>query len=192
MSATAVTTHSGLHEALLAVQADTPTLPKNAINPHFKSKYTPLDTVVETMGPILQRHGLTWMSKPSISAQGAPALAYKLTHAASGQFEEGEMLLLSKGDPQGQGSALTYARRYSMTAVLNIVADEDVDGNEPAEPAPPKPPKKLTAAQLAKVKERLTGVTLEDLTIQLSAQGLDVIDYAAPAQAKIILEALGV
>jgi hypothetical protein len=118
-----------LYSALLGVKAEIRTLPKDAVNPHFKSKYTPLDTIVEHVEPILTKHGLVWITKPCRDSTGSPALAYRLAHAESGQTEDGEMpLLLSKNDPQGQGSAITYARRYALCAVLNLVADVDDDG----------------------------------------------------------------
>lgn len=122
--------HKNLHEALLAFQAEAPTLPKDATNPHFKSKFTPLDTIVETVRPLLAKHGLTWQAFPSFGPNGEPALRYKLAHAATGEVEQDTMpLLLAKNDPQGLGAGLTYARRYSLTAVLNLVSDEDDDGN---------------------------------------------------------------
>jgi hypothetical protein len=120
---------AGLLAAMLAVQGEAPTLPKDATNPHYRSKYTPLDTIVETIGPILHRHGLVWSTLPGTDAHGAPALTYRLAHAATGEVLEGTMpLLLSKQDAQGQGSAITYARRYALCAVLNLVADDDDDG----------------------------------------------------------------
>ena len=117
--------------ALLAVQAAAPTLAKNADNPAFKgSKYVPLDTIVETIGPLLAEHGLVWTTLPGRADDGVPVLSYRLIHAATGETLAGEMpLLLSKQDAQGMGSAITYARRYSITAVLNLVADVDDDGN---------------------------------------------------------------
>jgi hypothetical protein len=122
--------HKSLLEALLAVQAEAPPLKKDATNPHFKSKYTPLDTVVETIGPILNKHGLTWRTFPTTNEHGQPALRYRLQHVASGEMDEDVMpLLLGKDDSQGLGSALTYARRYSLCAVLNLVADDDDDGH---------------------------------------------------------------
>jgi hypothetical protein len=61
-------------------------------------------------------------------------LAYRLVHAATGDALEGSMpLMLKSADPQGQGSALTYARRYSIMAVLGLVPDEDDDGNRAQE-----------------------------------------------------------
>jgi hypothetical protein len=121
-----------LLEAMLAVQSEAPTLRKDATNPHYRSRYTPLDTIVETIGPILTRHGLVWTTLPGRDpVHGDHALNYRLAHAATSEKLEGWMpLLLSKPDAQGQGSAITYARRYALCAVLNLVADDDDDGND--------------------------------------------------------------
>lgn len=114
--------------ALLAVQAEAPPLKKSAENPHFRSKFAPLDKIVETINPILHKHGLVWSTLPGHDEYG-PALTYRLAHAESGEVLEGTMpLLLSKQDAQGQGSAITYARRYALCAVLNLVAEDDDDG----------------------------------------------------------------
>lgn len=127
----AATETAGLLTAMLAVQSEAPTLKKSAANPAFKgSKYAPLDEIVETVGPILIKHGLVWSTLPGSDTQGQPSLTYRLSHAPTGESIEGTMpLLLSKDDAQGQGSAITYARRYSLCAVLNLVADDDDDGN---------------------------------------------------------------
>jgi hypothetical protein len=121
----------GLLDAMLAVQAEAPTLKKDGVNPHFRSKYAPLDTIVETINPLLVKNGLVWSTMPSFDATtGEPTLKYELAHAPSRESKDGEMkLLLSKGDPQGQGSAITYARRYALVSVLNLVADDDDDGH---------------------------------------------------------------
>lgn len=124
---------TGLLHALLAVQAEAPTLPKNATNPHYKSKFCPLDTIVETVGPLLAKNELVWTTLPGRDDHGDPALTYRLCHAPSGEAIQGTMpLLLSKADAQGQGSAITYARRYAICAVLNLVADDDDDGHRAA------------------------------------------------------------
>lgn len=116
--------------ALSAFQAAVPPMPKDAKNPAFRSKYTSLDAIVERVGPILAENGLVWSTFPCVSDAGIPSLRYSLSHAASGESTGGTMsLLLSKSDPQGQGSAITYARRYALTCVLNLAADEDDDGN---------------------------------------------------------------
>jgi hypothetical protein len=118
-----------LAEALLAVQADTPALQKNAINPHFRNRYISLDALMEQTLPVLNKHGVVLLQHPT-QVEGLPALRTKLLHAASGEFDEDTMLLsAAKPDPQGQGSAITYARRYSLMSILGLVADEDDDGN---------------------------------------------------------------
>jgi hypothetical protein len=126
---------ASLYEAILAVQGEVGTLPKDATNPHFRSKYLSLDTLVERITPYLSKNGLIWQTFPT-AVDGQPALKYMLTHVPSEQREGDTMLLpLSKNDMQGLGSALTYARRYSLCAVLNLVADDDDDGNAAARPA---------------------------------------------------------
>lgn len=127
---------SGLYDAILALQAEAPKLAKDAENPHFKSKYASLDGIVEKVGPLLVKHDLVWTTEPTFirefdgSSTPIPALRYTLTHAPSGESLEGTMPLLpTKPDPQGLGSALTYARRYSICSVLNLVGEDDDDGN---------------------------------------------------------------
>lgn len=127
-AAAAEASTGSLLSALLAVQAEAPVLPKDKTNPHFKSRFTGLDTIVELIGPLLAKHRLVWSAHPSMR-EGSPVLAYSLSHADTGEAMADTMpLLLSKGDMQGLGSALTYARRYALTTVLNLVADEDDDG----------------------------------------------------------------
>lgn len=122
-----------LYQALLAVQAELPHLQKTAINPHFHSKYVPLEDLHEVVLPILHKHGLVWVTMPMLGGVGdtpQACLHYRLIHAESGHEIEGLMpLVLGKNDPQGQGSAITYARRYALMAVLGLVADNDDDGN---------------------------------------------------------------
>jgi hypothetical protein len=122
---------SKLAGALLKLQDAAPTLTKDASGQvgsrHYK--YTPLDTIVEKIGPLLVDNGLVWTTRPSGSAE-APTLVYELIHAESGEAIAGEMPLMIGDNPTSQalGSAITYARRYALTAVLNLVADEDDDG----------------------------------------------------------------
>lgn len=118
----------GLMSALLAVQKDAPAIQKTKINPAFHSKYVSLDSLMETVMPLLNQHGLIWTTLPTRDEHG-PALTYRLIHAETGEAIDGTMpLLLGKQDSQGLGSALTYGRRYSLMAVLGLVADADDDG----------------------------------------------------------------
>ena len=122
---------SSLLKALHAVQANAPTLRKDATGQvgsrHYK--YTPLDTIVETLRPLLEKHGLVWVSLPT-GTHDAPTLYYRLLHVESNESIEAEMPIMVGENPtsQAMGSAITYARRYALTAVLNLVADDDDDG----------------------------------------------------------------
>jgi hypothetical protein len=114
--------------ALVAFQADLKPVGKTADNPFFKSKYAPLPTVMEAVQPLLAQHKLA-ISQFVTHIDGNSALRTILLHESGQYLEDVQPMLLAKQDPQGQGSAITYARRYGVMAVLGIVADEDDDGN---------------------------------------------------------------
>lgn len=116
-----------LYSALLAVQQSAPSLQKNSINPHFKNRYISLDSLMEQILPVLNSNGLLLLQLPT-TVGGEPALRTSIVHEETGESIEDTMLLvLAKDDPQGQGSAITYARRYALMAALGLVADEDDD-----------------------------------------------------------------
>lgn len=118
----------GLYEALLAFQKDAPHIEKDATNPHFKNRYPSLDALMPVVVAALNKCGLVLVQLPG-HEQGNPTLTTRLVHAESGELVEATMsLLTAKHDPQGQGSALTYARRYALMSFLGLVADEDTDG----------------------------------------------------------------
>jgi hypothetical protein len=124
-----------LAAALVAAQAEFSAVPKNSANPFFKSKYAALPDVVASASPVLAKHGLA-VSQFIDGEFVNEGLTTYLIHK-SGQFIAHTMKLhLIKGDPQAQGSAVTYARRYAYMAALGLVADEDDDGNKGSSPAP--------------------------------------------------------
>lgn len=122
--------------ALLAVQSEVKTLNKDETatvqtksGGSYEYHYLSLDKLIEAINPALVEHRLVWSTLP-IGDADSPALAYRLAHADTGEAITGTMpLLVSSSDMQALGSAITYARRYSLCAVLNLaVADEDDDG----------------------------------------------------------------
>ena len=137
------------HKAFQELLVDVPAMKPTKTNPHFKSKYIPLDAIHDTVDPLLVQHGFTWSTFPTTDHTGQPAMRYELRHVATGEVWGDVMpLLVDKQNSQGLGSAITYARRYAISAVLGIVADEDDDGHKAANarreaPAPraeaPKP-----------------------------------------------------
>jgi hypothetical protein len=101
---------------------------KTATNPHFRSRYADLSACVEAVLDALNANGIGLMQRTYECANGV-MIETVLIHE-SGEVIEGGMLNVpaSKQDPQGYGSALTYARRYSLMACVGI-APEDDDGN---------------------------------------------------------------
>lgn len=120
----------GLNDALLAVQKESPALQKDAINPHFKNKYITLQSLMDKILPLLHKHDLLLLQQPaSVGPNAEPALTTTIIHVPSGEAEASIMpLMLDKATAQGLGSAITYARRYSLMSILGLVADEDDDG----------------------------------------------------------------
>ena len=122
-----------LAKALSEAQAEMPVVAKEKSNPFFKSKYADLSAVIQGCSPIITKHGLSVSQFPDFDGEH-DLLTTRLLHE-SGQWLEASMRLLPiKQDPQAQGSALTYARRYAYCACLGIVADEDDDGNAASRP----------------------------------------------------------
>jgi hypothetical protein len=128
-----------LNEALLAVQRNAPAIQRDAINPAFArgssagSKYISLDGLMPKILPLLNENQLVLTQAPS-HIDGAPALTTRLTYVTPtvhpDQYIESTMpLILDKQNSQGQGSAITYARRYSLLSILGLVADVDDDAN---------------------------------------------------------------
>jgi hypothetical protein len=124
-------------KAFVAFQSELPTVKKSATNPHFKSKFAPLDEVNPAVMAALTKHGFAWATMPCVLPDGSPGLRYMLMHS-SGDVLTDAMPLLKAGTPQEQGSAITYARRYSIQAVTGVVTDEDDDGNAASRPAEPQ------------------------------------------------------
>jgi len=169
-----------LYQALAAVQAEMPAMDKSATNPHFRSNYVPLEALVETLNPLLEKHGLLWFTQPR-DVEGTPALRYTLVHLESGENLTDVMpLILDKQNSQGLGSAITYARRYALTSVFNIIAELDDDGNK----ASPKPtvkddtPKTFTD----KFKALKTGKKAADVREWAASQGFTLDDVGVDAK----------
>jgi len=132
-----------LLEAILAVQAQAPKLfktktakVKTKTGGEYSYSYADLQVVVDQIGPMMAAQGLVFQSFPTTDEQGRPALRYRLSHAPSGEKDEDTMLLiLPQSDMQGIGSALTYSRRYALCSAMNIVADDDDDGQAAKAPS---------------------------------------------------------
>ena len=101
---------------------------KDHVNPFFKSKYADLPSVWEAAGPF-RDNGIAITQSPMDAPDEYIVLDTQLTHV-SGQWMRSRLKIkVARNDPQGYGSALTYARRYALGCMTGIVTEEDDDGN---------------------------------------------------------------
>ena len=118
-----------IYQALMDAQRDFGPVLKNATNPHLKSKYADLGSVIETITEPLHKNGLVFTQLIQSSPDGAE-LVTMLILAATGDKLESRAPIVSKDptNPQAFGAALTYIRRYSLLAMFGL-APEDDDGH---------------------------------------------------------------
>lgn len=96
-------------------------------NAFLKSKYVTLDSLLQAVRPVLANNGLSFLQVPFTGAD-VVSVTTMLLHESGEWFESDPLTLpLMKKDPQGVGSVVTYARRYSLSSILGVAWDEDDD-----------------------------------------------------------------
>lgn len=128
---------ASLAKAFVIAQKATESIKKAATNPAFKSKYADLAHVVEGVIPALNDAGVGVMQFPSFDGD-LVGVTTTLLHESGACVTATLHLKPTKSDPQGIGSAITYARRYSLLAITGS-APEDDDGNAASQRPPPEP-----------------------------------------------------
>jgi len=126
-----VTTSEQVNEiaaALAKAQGAMKNAALNKVNPHFRSKYADLAGIRDAVIPALTANGIAVVQ----TLDGTSVLT-RLMHS-SGQWIESACPVPAVPDMQKMGSAITYARRYSLSAICGIAADEDDDANAASEP----------------------------------------------------------
>ena len=106
------------------------THPKNSkTNPHFKNKYAPLDEVINTTKPILSKYNLAIIQFPTTNGN-IVNIQSMLVHKDGGYIAFEKLgLPADRVSAQGVGSAITYGRRYSWSAIAGVSSEDDDDGN---------------------------------------------------------------
>jgi hypothetical protein len=131
---------------------------KTHTNPAFKSKYADLSACVEAVVDALNNNGIGLMQR-TIQVESGVCVETVFVHESGETLSSGPLHVpASKQDPQGYGSALTYARRYSLMAACGIAPEDDdgnagspagaADRNRPA-PAPAAAPARLSPERVA-------------------------------------------
>jgi hypothetical protein len=124
-----------LSGALVRALAEIDGVTKDKVNPHFKSKYADLASALETVRPVFAKFDLAVTQETSPSEDGVIVETVVL-HASGDDRRFGKLFVpANKRDAQGFGSALTYAKRYSLLTALGIPTEDD-DGNAAARSAP--------------------------------------------------------
>lgn len=117
-----------LYAAIHRAQAKIETVRKNGENPHFKSKYATLDEVWETVRAAVNDAGLVVFCTIDPAADGKKELTTHVAEVKSGEEISCSFPIVAQAaTPQAVGSAMTYARRYTLTALLEIVTGDGAD-----------------------------------------------------------------
>ena len=153
-----------LFPALVAALADIPNPKKTATAKmgQYSYTYATLPDILDAVKPILAKNALAVLQE-TLTHEGAPAITTRIIHA-SGEWIETEPVDMppTKPDPQGLGGALSYARRYSLTAMLSIAGEDDDDGGyassggsqRASEPRPPADAEKGTSGRSGTITEK--------------------------------------
>jgi len=163
--------------ALVKAQREFGPALKTSTNPHFRSRYADLSACVEAVLDALNNNGIYLMQLTEEHEAGVK-VSTTFIHESGEQLSGGSLFMpATKHDAQGFGSALSYARRYSLMAACGIAPEED-DGNQATRSAPVAAPKAMPKA-VAKAPEapppKLTG-TANQWQLKVSAEPETTVD----------------
>jgi hypothetical protein len=117
-----------LYSAFVKAQAQISKAAKDSTNPHFKSKYADLESVIDAVKPALINNGLAFIQKFHDCEDGV-RVETVIIHETGQELSCGILHIpANKRDAQGFGSAASYAKRYSLQSALGVAASDD-DGN---------------------------------------------------------------
>lgn len=144
-------------KALMKVQGEIRNPENTSVNPYFRSKYAALPDILNMVRPLLNKNGLVLVQDTGSDEKGIFVITL-LVHESGESFKTNRLYLspvVSKDHniipvgnaPQQSGSAITYARRYQLTALLGISGEDDNDGNT-------SPPKKVTKPKVRTFKQK--------------------------------------
>jgi len=118
---------SEIYKALATAQAQMASVTKGATNPYFEARYAELSSVLEVVLPALNAAGIC-IYQPIGTDEVGRYVDTVLAHSSGEKLEMRMHLILGKTDMQSLGSAVTYARRYSLLAMTGVAPAADDDG----------------------------------------------------------------
>lgn len=111
--------------------------PLDSVNPHFKNKFSSLRAVSDAVRPALAANGLAYRQTPLADESGTWVAT--IVYGGDGSIELARVPYEPQSNPQQNGSALTYAKRYCLQAAFGLVGEEDDDGEAASRQTPSKP-----------------------------------------------------
>lgn len=125
--------------AVVAATSEMGPIAKDATNPAFRNKYATLDAIMEQVRPVLAKHGLAVLQgvhhpETVDGVLRSISVETRLLHTSGEWIASSVALPVEKVTSQGIGSATSYGRRYGLSAILGLTADDD-DGNAASTPS---------------------------------------------------------
>lgn len=168
-----------LAKALSLFQGEVKDAHKDSTNPFFHSKYASLESVLNTVRPLLAKHGLCVVQLTEHSLEHKTTVLRTTVMHESGESISGTYPIYGKDNsPQATGSAISYAKRYALQAALLISSeDDDSEAAEARQPSPQtaKPAKSVSDAQLKRLFAicKASGWSKDDAKDYLHKLGLE-------------------
>jgi len=166
------------YDDLIKVQSQLKSVGKSSLNPHFKNKYANLTDILAQVKPALNSNNF-FLTQKILIKDGGEILRTEITHK-SGQVLDSEAPLnvADRNNPQKYGSAITYMRRYSLTALLGI-EEEDDDGQKATQQKVPvdRPLNPAEIATLQKIIDKVSEID-PDFSIITMCEALKVKSLA--------------
>ena len=152
-----------LAKALAKFQGEVANPKNTASNPFFNSKYAPLAGIIDATKEALAKNGLSVVQSPAAHG-GMLYMSTMLLHT-SGEWIESGMLAMTpdKETPQSIGSAITYARRYQLSAILGVSSEDDDDGNAAEPQTAQKPSHERTQQRSGGAPRTKGGATIKSV-----------------------------
>lgn len=163
---------------------------KTASNPFFKNMYVPLNMVIDAIDKAAKGTGISHINMP-VSGEKTIGTVVRITHE-SGEYIEFDpfMMPLEKNTAQAAGSALTYARRYALSAAFGIESDVDDDGNDASENSSNKKPytkqkqqskpAHITKVQISEIKDKAHRLAEKNASeVGIVYEGLNITDVSS-------------
>lgn len=165
-----------IHKKLAMIQQSFPRMVKTGFNPHFKSNYVDLNTILEELHPLLKEHGVLMVQTPETLTDGIMGFSTSFYDQEKPADVVGWTMYIPLGqlDPQKAGSAITYARRYHLVSIFGLIADNDDDGN--AASGRDKPKGKKLSTLTKKQIETMAREKDVDLPGLLAKKGYKAVD----------------